>query len=122
MRELGAIIAIILAVFGFSLLKNLSLESAMSLGWGLVALGLAIGIPTAIIYHILLYRHLQPRGKLPRGWIWRPIGLNEDLSEEERVWTLRWMMAGGFGFVIVVLGLVVLGGSILYTWSSLSNP
>jgi hypothetical protein len=87
--------------------------AAVLLEWQVIALagaacaafGFALGVPTGFYYHVLLYRFLQPRGLLPRGWYWHPMRYHDHLQAHERPSVHRWMYAGGAGFVLIVLGL-----------------
>src|SRR5215204_5262438 len=61
--------------------------AAVLLPWTVIALagaacaafGFLLGVPTGFYYHVLLYRFLQPRGVLPRGWYWHPMRYHEHL-------------------------------------------
>src|SRR5262245_22717498 len=74
-------------------------------GAACAAVGFALGVPTGFYYHVLLYRFLQPRGVLPRGWYWHPMRYHDHLLAHERPSVNRWMYTGGAGFVLIVLGL-----------------
>lgn len=75
------------------------------------ALGLALGVPTGLWYHVRLRACLAARDELPRRWWLRPVSLHGRLRAEERSGVLRWFFVGGLGFVFTLLGcgLVVLG-------------
>lgn len=80
-------------------------------GGVITGVGLAIGVPTGIAYHVALYRVLRQKGTLPRGWWLHPVPLHGGLPAERRSSVLRWFVVGGLGFAVVVLGcaVVVLG-------------
>ena len=69
-----------------------------------VALGLALGIPTSLVYHAKLARVLAARGELPARWWLSPTRLHERLRGAERRAVLRWFFLGGAGFVITLAG------------------
>jgi hypothetical protein len=66
--------------------------------------GFAVGVPTGFYYHVQLYRHLAPRGVLPKGWYWNPMRYHEHLMRHERPRVLYWSYAGGVGFVLILIG------------------
>lgn len=74
--------------------------------WGgvLTGVGLLIGVPTGFWYHVALYRTLRPRGPVPARWWLHPVPLHARLEEHERRGVLRWFVAGGLGFCVVVIG------------------
>ncbi len=73
---------------------------------GVVAsgVGLLVGVPAALRYHVVLHRVLSARGALPRGWWVSPQKLHPVLREEERGRVLPWWWLGGAGFVLVICG------------------
>jgi len=75
------------------------------------ALGLALGLPPGLVYHVRLRQALLRRGALPRRWWVEPARYHRELDAEGRGRVLPWFVAGGVGFVVVVLGcgLVLLG-------------
>ena len=81
--------------------------------WGVrvTAAGVLFGVPTGILYHVGLYRALKPRGALPPRWYWRPIPLNRKLESDERFWPMLWCYLGGLGFVVICLGLLMVGAA-----------
>lgn len=80
-------------------------------GAACTALGLGLGVPTGLLYHLRLRACLRARGELPPRWWLHPTDLHGRLHDEERDRVLRWFFAGGVGFVFAILGcaLVVLG-------------
>jgi hypothetical protein len=109
MWELLLTAAIALALVGLGALARLPWETAFALGQGLVLAGLALGVPTGVVYHVALARALGRRGVLPKGWYWQPIALHPSLLPQERPAVLAWCGAGAVGFAITALGLLVLG-------------
>jgi len=74
--------------------------------------GFVVGLPTGLIYHVRLYQALHPRGELSKGWFWRPIRFNSRLRPEERRGVMSWCYVGGLGFVIICLGLLMMGAGV----------
>jgi hypothetical protein len=75
----------------------------------LVVLGMLIGVPASIWYHLRLYRSLKPRALLDRGWWLRPYRLHDRLLDSERGPVMWWFRFGAVWFVLAVLGCVMVG-------------
>jgi len=75
-------------------------------GGGIVLslLGLAVGVPTGLWYHVRLYRAVRARGPVPPRWWVRPDRLHAQLTEDERAGVMRPFYFGAAGFVLSVLG------------------
>jgi hypothetical protein len=73
-------------------------------GLGLMALGLLVGVPAGLAYHVRLYRALAPRGLLGRAWWLHPTGLHGALSDGDRRHLRVPFRLGAAGFVIALLG------------------
>ena len=71
--------------------------------------GFVVGVPTGFIYHVKLYQVLNPRGELPPGWYWRPLQFNACLLSDERPSVMSWCYVGGLGFVVICVGLLMMG-------------
>lgn len=112
MREL----AIVAAVSAFMcLLSGIWFTPWETLYYGgiwVTLAGFVIGVPTGLVYHVLLFRALRPRGDLPQGWYWKPLQFNARLRREERASVMVWCYVGGFGFVIICLGLLLMGAGV----------
>lgn len=95
---------------------SLDPQQVLVAGAGITILGLLEGVPTGVWYHVALYRTLRVRGPLPERWWVHPVALHPSLRPEERPGVLRWFVAGGIGFVLVVIGCgtVILG--VLLQW------
>lgn len=97
-----ALLAVLVA--GGLLAPMLSWTAVLQLGVLGVALGLALGIPTSLVYHVKLARVLAARGELPPRWWLSPTRLHPRLRGAERRAVLRWFYAGGAGFVVTLAG------------------
>lgn len=80
------------------------LEWVVSAGVACIALGMLVGVPTGVWYHVRLHAALQPRGALPARWWLRPLVLHDRLEADERAAVLRWCYAGAAGFFVTVAG------------------
>lgn len=107
MPEALLVVALVaLLVAGGLLAPMLSWTAVLQLGVLGVALGLALGIPTSLVYHVKLARVLAARGELPPRWWLSPTRLHTRLRGAERRAVLRWFYAGGAGFVLTLAGCV----------------
>jgi len=105
MPEIGIVVALVVLLAGGGLLLPLlPWSSVLQLGVLGVALGLGLGIPTSLVYHVKLARVLGARGELPSRWWLSPTRLHRRLRGAERRSVLRWFYAGGAGFVLTLAG------------------
>ena len=112
MRELGIVAAIIAAMLLLSAVWLSPWESLYYGGIWVTVAGFVLGVPTGFMYHVRLYQVLNPRGELPRGWLWRPLRSNSRLRREERNGVMSWCYVGGFGFVVICIGLLMMGAGV----------
>jgi hypothetical protein len=105
-ETLLVVLFVVLLVTGGLLAPLLAWTAVLKLGVLAVALGLALGIPTSVVYHVKLARALAPRGELPPRWWLSPTRLHSKLRGDERAGVLLWFFAGGAGFVITLAGCV----------------
>lgn len=76
----------------------------IELGLWVLAVGLLIGIPTGLWYHVVLYKQLAPRTTLPLRWWRAPVELHPLLTPHEFSRVKPWFVAGAVGFVLCCLG------------------
>ncbi|MGD8318488.1 MAG: hypothetical protein PVH21_16420 [Myxococcales bacterium] len=112
MRELGLVVAIVALMCVASGMWLAPWETLYEGGIWVTAAGFVLGVPTGLVYHVLLYRALQPRGQLPRGWYWRPLRFNALLQNGERASVMAWCYAGAFGFAVICVGLLMMGSGV----------
>ena len=112
MRELGIVAAITSLMCLLSGIWVTPWETLYYAGIGVTGAGFLIGVPTGFVYHVRLYQVLHPRGDLPGGWYWRPIRYNKCLRPEERRGVMSWCYLGGFGFVVICIGLLMMGAGV----------
>ena len=94
----------------FSVLAWAANAGAESMVWGGVAIsaiGFAYGIPTAIVYHWMLYRALVRANRLPERWWLSPTAHHGLIPRNERGGVYAWGAIGGSGFMVIVLGILV---------------
>ncbi len=108
MRELAIALGIAGAITALVLIVSLPFGQAVGTGLWLVGVGLSVGIPAGVVYHVLLHKELRRAGHVPRDWIWRPTELNSTLSDygRRRVMPACWIGAAGCG--LAFFGLAVL--------------
>jgi len=110
------VLAAVATLCGVSLAASMIPPDALLYAGGVITgIGLLTGVPTGFWYHVALYRALRPQGPLPERWWLHPVPLHARLGESERRTVLRWFVAGGLGFFVVVIGcaVVVLGLALL---------
>lgn len=112
MRELGIVAALTALMCLLSGVWFASWETLYYNGIWVTVLGFVVGVPTGFVYHVRLYQALHPRGELPRGWYWRPIRFNSRLRREERSSVMSWCYIGGFGFLIICVGVLMMGAGV----------
>ena len=78
----------------------------LAIGAGCTMLGLVVGLPGSIGYHVALGRTLAGRGALPSRWWLNPTALHARLTPAERRVVMPWFYTGAAGFVVVVLGAI----------------
>lgn len=99
----------LIVVAGLGVMLVLALAPAPGLIYGGVALalgGVLIGAIAGFVYHVLLHRHLAPRGELQPRWWWNPVPYNKHLQPEERRRTMPWFYVGAAAWVTSMLGCV----------------
>jgi hypothetical protein len=110
--ELLLVLGMVAGLAGMALLAAaVDPDVLLQAGAWITLAGLVTGVPTGLWYHVALYRALRARGPLPVRWWLRPVDLHPLLGDRERAPVLRWFVAGGLGFLVVVVGcsVVVLG-------------
>jgi hypothetical protein len=109
MLELTLVILTVTALVAVQWMMQISFSASTLtvLGLAVLAAGIIEGIPTGLYYHIVLYRLLHPRGRLPPGWWISPSQYHVHLTEEEGRRVRRWFFLGGLGFLLCIIGGVV---------------
>jgi hypothetical protein len=96
-------------VGGVALLALAPWELLFGGGAALIGLGMLLGVPCGVAYHVVLYRTLRPRAPLPRWWLLNPFALHTQLTGAERRPVMRWARLGAAGFGVAMLGCVLFG-------------
>lgn len=107
MRELGVIVIILFLMGALAAIPTVPWSTLLTVGLWTCAVGLLVGVPTAILYHFMLYRVLNPLGRLEKGWYWNAVKVNKQIPEPDWMRVMLWCYLGALGFVIVVLGIVI---------------
>jgi hypothetical protein len=84
---------------------NAAPEAVFMSGLWLVGSGFAFGVPTGLVYHVLLFRSLRSQGAVPHRWWIRPTSLHHAIPPEYRFRVLAWCYAGASGFFVILIGL-----------------
>lgn len=108
MTETIWVFGVLLLLIGLGVLAvSLPLEALVLTGAGLMAAGLLLGVPAGAYYHLKLYRCLADRGRVPDGFLWHPTRYHSALRPEERRRVMPWFVAGGTGFMLIMLGCAI---------------
>jgi len=115
MLEITLVLATVVAVGALGFLATILTPRLMTaLGLLTLACGLLVGLPTGFWYHVLLYRTLKPRMRLPPRWWWAPVDLHPYLTGPELARLQPWFRVGGLGFALsLVGGLAALAGLLI---------
>jgi hypothetical protein len=105
MWELLITLAILGALVGMPVLLLIPMQTAAPLFTGLIVVGMGVGVPTGVVYHVMLWRTLQAWGQSTRGLVWNPVPLHDRVPAAARGPFLVWFWIAGGAFVLVVLGL-----------------
>lgn len=82
-------------------------------GAGAIVLGLAVGVPAGIVYHVKLHRALSAVGAVERRWWWNPTIYHERVADQARRSMMRWFRAGAAGFLVAVSGCVLVLAAVM---------
>ena len=113
MFEIIIVIGILLGLAALAFLTTLSIGTLVGGALGLFAIGFGIGLPAAAAYHHRLRKVMRARGVEDNDWLWNPVSLNKTLSPSERRYVLPIFFVGGFGFLVVLVGILVLSAAVL---------
>lgn len=102
------LLLVLASVVGFCVIALITIvitpELMIELGLWVLAVGLLIGIPTGLWYHLVLYRQLAPRMALPPRWWRAPVELHPLLTPVEFRRVRPWFLAGAAGFLLCCVG------------------
>jgi hypothetical protein len=79
-------------------------DALLASGLWMLGAGLAFGVPTGLLYHVLLHQALAANGRLPARWWLRPTSLHDRLPAGERPRILLWCQLGALGCVVAFVG------------------
>lgn len=96
-------------IVGGTLSVAVTAEWLMAAGLSAIAIGLGVGIPGGIYYHVLLRRALLRSGALPQRWWLHPTRLHESLPKLERRSFMPWFLVGAAGWCLIILGAAIFG-------------
>ncbi len=108
MRELLLVFAILVLLTLGGAAVFLPIEGLMEIGGWMIALGFVFGIPTGLVYHVILRRAALRAGTLTAGWYWRPTSFHNKVSIEDQRSFRPWFYAAASGWVVIVLGIILL--------------
>lgn len=82
-------------------------------------LGLAVGVPGALVYHVRLRVCLLEANALTAGWWVHPFGHHRALDAEQLDWVLPPMWVGAAGGAVAFLGCLIGGVGVLSSFVNL---
>lgn len=107
MLEAGIALALLAALCAGGAALLAAPDALLVGGAWLTAAGLAFGVPTGLVYHLALRRALLGAGVLPARWWLHPTALHDAIPAPARRRVLAWCGAGAAGFLVTVLGCVL---------------
>ncbi len=87
-----------------ALVALLDFETLAVVGLIAAAVGLLMGTPTGLMYHVGLHRVLKARGTVPARWWMSPVRHHQGLSSDEIETFSLWFKLGAAGFLLAVVG------------------
>lgn len=115
MIEITLVVAAVVAVAVIGALSaTITPGLVAAIGVGTLLLGLAVGVPTGFLYHVILYRCVSAKGAVPPRWWLSPSALHHHLTPAETRRVNPWNRLGGIGFVLCLVGgLAAIAGLLL---------
>ncbi|MBM4133339.1 MAG: hypothetical protein FJ245_06165 [Nitrospira sp.] len=115
MPEIALVFLSLLAIGLLGLATTLLTPQLMTaVGLLTLLLGLVVGVPTGLWYHVVLYRVLSKKNVLPAKWWWAPADLHPHLTHDELAQIKPWFALGGIGFLLSLAGgLAAMAGLLL---------
>src|SRR5262245_17981014 len=78
-------------------------------GCWLAGIGMAVGVPAGVLYHVMLFRALRPTHVLGAAFWWRPLRFHSLLSATQRRRVMPWLYLGASAFFAIFVGCLLLG-------------
>ena len=93
--------------------RVVSMGGLLAVGALCVGVGLVLGLPVALYYHLRLFRGLHRLGASTERWWVDPRPLQQALPEREQQVLTRLFWIGGAGFLLTMVGCVLLASAVL---------
>ena len=114
MAELILSIGVVASLAMLTVLPRVvSMGGLIATGAVCIVLGLVFGLPVALYYHLRLFRGLHSLGASTHRWWVDPRPLQRALPEQEQRLLTRLFWVGGAGFLLTMVGCVVLASAVL---------
>ncbi len=100
------LVLVSLAVVGIlgTLSTVVSASLLLRLGFVCLGIGLAVGLPAGLWYHVVLYRALAKAGPAPKKWWLSPSDFHAKLTDEEFASIKPWYVLGALSFAVALAG------------------
>ena len=102
--EVWIVASILVLFFSISLLSYFSGTIILAAGITFIVIGLILGVPIGVYYHLLLFQRIKLLGRELKGWWISPHRYHESLPEKERRILSRWFWIGAVFFNITMIG------------------
>ena len=114
MAELALTFLIVAALVALTILPRVvSIGGLLAVGAVCIVVGLVFGLPVALYYHVRLFRGLHGLGASTDRWWVDPRPLQKVLPESEQRLLTRIFWVGGAGFLVSIVGCIVLAMGVL---------
>ncbi|MEL6195602.1 MAG: hypothetical protein AAFZ38_04595 [Myxococcota bacterium] len=105
MREALIAIAIVASLLAISLANVwLSIADVLRISWWFIGLGMLVGTPSGVVYHIALYRALKAHRIHAPDWWWNPTRHHRSFPHRLSLGVRIPFYAGAFGAGLSFLG------------------
>lgn len=109
MLEIGVALAVV-ALF-LLVVATTAAVSVMSLVWlgvAVIAVGLTLGLPAGVGYHVAMHRGLADSRVHAPNWWWSPVRYHTQLDAASRKRVQPWFIAGVLGATLALAGCALL--------------
>ena len=109
MLELGIALAVV-CLFGGVVVAAAAVPvlTLIWVGVATIIVGMALGLPAGVGYHIAMHRGIAASGIEAPKWWWSPVRYHEHLDTNSRRTVMPWFVAGVLGATLAFMGCAIL--------------
>jgi hypothetical protein len=111
------VLAVVAIIVGLIVIAAVPAGSGIVVGGGVALGSLVLGAIAGLVYHVTLYRALEPRDGLPRGWVWHPTDFHPKLEDAERLRVLPWFWTGASFAALSIFGCLMVVTSVIRSFA-----